>query len=102
MIDYTSAAKESDRYAREGGPAYSPRRQRMESDPVFAHRCNEGLLSAGLEPSQPASLPPMPTAAEMAADAARQRGIDYVEEIEARSRFPRKPYLNPHNSPDGE
>lgn len=100
MFDYTSAAKESDRYSREGGPAYSPRRCLMETNPVYAHRVSEGLVSAGLEPSNPAPLPPMPTAAEMAADAAIQRGIDYQEEIESRQRFPRKAKHNPHNNPD--
>lgn len=98
MFDYTSAAKESDRYAREGGPAYSPSVVLRFNDPVASHRHNEALASL-VEPSQPVALPPMPTAAEMAADAARQRGIDYVDEIESRSRFPRKPYLNPHNNP---
>lgn len=102
MFDYTSAAKEADRYARDGGPDYGHHINRQQVDPVFAHRIAEARVSASSEPVAQPPRPPMPTAAEMAADAARQRGIDYQEQIEARALFPRKPYINPTNNPHDE
>jgi hypothetical protein len=80
VIDYTSAANKQDRYLRDGGPAYSQACQRRQLDILKEHHHWERLNS----------------------EAAIARGIDSLNEIEGKVRFPRLPKHNPNNNPHDE
>jgi len=88
MIDYTSAAKAADNYARIGGPDYGAVRNRRLSDPRFDHACHEALASqqepvTGLEgPTAPVAL----TAVEKAAERARTAQETHTNTIEGQIR----------------
>ena len=88
MNDYTSAAKQSDAYLRNGGPDFGERMNRILSNPVLEHRANEGRASAA----------PMLTDAERAALKAKDLEAARLAHIEGRILFPRtNDNVNPHD-----